>query len=162
MYIDVLDKFVEQYNNTKHSSIKMTPRQASMKKNEDKVYNNLYGDMVESSSKGKAKFKLGNLVRIPRKRGVFEKGYTVRWTEEVFKVVGIFHTNPITYKLEDLNGEEIQGSFYEQELQKSRQQVYRIEKVLKKLGNKVYVQWAGYVESFNSWIDADSVERTDK
>ena len=105
----------------------MTPVEASMKKNEKKVFKNLYGDI--SVDKKKPKFSLGDFVRIPRKKGTFEKGYTPRWTEEVFKVVEILHSVPITYKLEDLSGEEIQGSFYEEELQKSTQQVYRIEKV---------------------------------
>ena len=88
VYIDILQDLVKQYNNTKHSSIKMTPVEASMKKNEKKVSDNLYGDI--SISKKKPKFKLGDFVRIPRKKGVFEKGYTPRWTEEVFKVVENF------------------------------------------------------------------------
>ena len=110
-YLDILPNILEQYNNTKHSSIKITPMEASQKKNEGIVYFNLYGDTKPSS---KPKFKVGDKVRISKyKRKVFDKGYTPNWTEEVFTVDKIQYTIPITYKLKDLSNEEIQGSFYE-------------------------------------------------
>ena len=85
--------------------------EASQKKNEGIVYFNLYGDTKPSS---KPKFKVGDKVRISKyKRKVFDKGYTPNWTEEVFTVDKIQYTIAITYKLKDLNNEEIQGSFYE-------------------------------------------------
>ena len=59
----------------------------------------------------------------------------------------------MTYVINDLNGEEIIGTFYGKELQKTNQQEFRIEKVIKKKGNKLYVKWKGYDSSFNSWID---------
>ena len=61
--------------------------------------------------------------------------------------------DPITYKLKDLNGEEINGSFYEQELQKTTQEMFRIEKVIRRKGDKSLVKWMGYPVEFNSWID---------
>ena len=101
-YLDMLPKLVKQYNNIKHSSIKMTPAEASKKKNEGTVYFNLYGDM--EPLKQKPKFKPGDKVRISKyKRKTFDKGYTPNWTEEVFTVDNIQYTNPITYKLKDLN-----------------------------------------------------------
>ena len=75
----------------------------------------------------------------------------------MFKIVEIVYTNPITYKLRDLNDEEIEGSFYEQELQKTKQQLYRIEKVLKKKGDKMLVKWKGYSDKFNCWIHKTDV-----
>ena len=75
---------------------------------------------------------MGDEVRITKKKKVFEKGYTTRWTEEIFTIKEIQNTNPITYKLEDLQGEEIKGTFYEPELQKTEQQVFRTEKIIKK------------------------------
>ena len=63
------------------------------------------------------------------------------------------YTDPITYKLKDLNGEEIKGSFYEQELQKTTQEMFRIEKVIRRKGDKSLVKWMGYSEEFNSWVD---------
>ena len=62
-------------------------------------------------------------------------------------------TVPWTYAIDDLNSEEITGTFYEKELQKIDQQEFRIEKVIKKKGDKLYVKWIGYDNSFNSWID---------
>ena len=60
---------------------------------------------------------------------------------------------PLPYLISDLNREEIIGSFYEKELQKSNQKQFRIENVIKKKGSKLYVKWKGYPDSFNSWID---------
>ena len=152
-YLDMLPKLVKQYNNTKHSSIKMTPTEASKKINEGTVYFNLYGDM--ETSKQKPKFKVGDNVRISKyKRNVFDKGYTPNWSEEVFKVDEIQHTNPITYKLKDLRDEDIQGSFYEPELLKAEQKVFRIDKVIRRDYKKkmALVKWKGYSDEFNSWI----------
>ena len=105
----------------------MTPTEASKKKNEGAVYFNLYDDMVQLSSK--PKFRVGDKVRISKyKRNVFDKGYTPNWTEEVFIIDKIQYTNAITYKLKDLNDEEIQGSFYEPGSLKAKQDVFRIEK----------------------------------
>ena len=157
-YLDMLPKLVKQYNNTRHSSTKMTPTEASKKKNEGTVYFNLYGDM--ETSRQKPKFKVGDKVRISKyKRPVFDKGYTANWTEEVFTVDKIQYTNPITYKLKDLSGEEISGSFYEQEMQKAVQDVYRIEKVIRRDARKgkALVKWSGYPEKFNSWVDINDL-----
>jgi hypothetical protein len=79
------------------------------------------------------------------------------WTEELFEISTIQYTIPITYKIKDMNGEEIKGTFYEQELQKSSQEVFRIEKVLKTKGNKLLVKWLGYSDDFNSWINKEDV-----
>ena len=152
-YLDMLPKLVKEYNNTKHSSIKMTPIEASKKKNEGTVYFNLYGDMEPLSTK--PKFKVGDKVRISKyKRNVFDKGYTPNWTEEVFTVDKMQYTNPITYKLKDLRGEDIQGSFYEPELLKAKQDVFRIDKVIRRNYKKkqALVKWKGYSDKFNSWI----------
>jgi Chromo (CHRromatin Organisation MOdifier) domain len=80
------------------------------------------------------------------------------WTEEIFTVSAIQQTNPITYKIKDMNEEEIQGTFYEQELQKTHQDTFHIEKVLKTKGNKILVKWKGYSDDFNSWVDKSDIE----
>ena len=151
-YIDVLPDLVEDYNNTVHSSTKLTPIEASKEKNELKVWRNLYPDRYKTSRLN-PKFSVGDEVRITKKKKVFEKGYTTRWTEEIFTIKEIRETNPITYKIEDLQGEEIKGTFYEPELQKTEQQIYRIEKVIKKEKGKSLVKWKGYPDKFNSWVD---------
>ena len=101
----------------------------------------------------RAKFKTGDKVRILKKKGLFEKRFNPNWIEEVFTVSKIQRTNPVTYKITDLNDEEIQGTFCEQELQKTSQEVYRIEKIVKKGKTRSLVKWKGYPESFNSWVD---------
>ena len=131
VYIDILPDLVEDYNNTRHSSIKMTPVEASKKKNELTVWRNLYPDRIKNIDIN-PKFSIGDKVRISKKKKTFEKGYTTRWTEEIFMITKINHTSPVTYKIFDLNGEEIDGTFYEPELQKTSQQFFRIEKVIEK------------------------------
>jgi len=150
-YIDVLDDFVERYNNTRHSSNEMTPVETSKKENEVRVYRNLYPDLTRRPMR--AKFKVGDKIRIQKTKGLFEKGFTPNWTEEVFTVSKIKRTKPVTYIITDLNDEEIQGTFYEQELQKTLQDVYRIEKIVKKDKTRSLVKWKGYPECFNSWVD---------
>ena len=151
-YIDILPDLVEDYNNTKHSTIKMTPVEASKKENELTVRRNLYPDRLKIYDL-RPKFSVGDEVRISKKKKTFEKGYTTRWTEEIFTITRIQNTNPITYKIADLKGEEIDGTFYEPELQKTSQQVFRIEKVIEKGKNKSLVKWKGYSDKFNSWVD---------
>lgn len=101
-YIDILDKLVNIYNNTKHSSIKMTPAIASEKKNENLAWMKLYS--LRSQKYGneaihqiKPKFAVGNIVRITKKKTIFEKGYTPRWTEEIFTILQVHYTDPPTY-----------------------------------------------------------------
>ena len=103
------------------------------------------------------KFSIGDNVRITNKKNLFDKGYTQRWTEESFKISKIQLTIPVTYKITDYNGEEIQGSFYEQELQKTSQDTFRIEKVLRRKGDKSLAKWMRYPKLFNSWIDTKSM-----
>ena len=88
---------------------------------------------------------------------MFDKGYTQRWTEEVFKISKIQLNIPVTYEITDYNGDEIQGSFHEQELQRTSQGTFRIETVLKRQGDKSLVKWMGYPKSFNSWIDTKAI-----
>ena len=87
-------------------------------------------------------------MRISKYKNIFAKGYTPNWSEEVFVIKKI----PWTYVIDDLNAEEITGTFYEKELQKIDQQEFRIEKVIKEKGDKLYVKWKGYDNSYNSWI----------
>ena len=156
-HIDVLDALIHQYNNKHHSTIKMTPVEASLKINENKVWRNLYPS--NENRPIKPKFSVGDRVRITKKKTVFNKGYMPRWTEEVFTIASIQYTVPPTYKIKDDNGEEIQGTFYEQELQKTSQEVFRIEKVIKTCGNKSLVKWLGYPDSANSWVDNKELVR---
>ena len=152
VYMNVISDLVREYNNTRHSSIKMTPMKASKKENKLRVWRNLYPEHLEIHDI-KPKFSIGDKVRISKKKKTFEKGYTTRWTEEIFTIVEVKLTSPVTYKIADLNGEEIKGTFYEPELQKTSQELFRIEKVIKRGKKKSLVKWKGYSDDFNSWID---------
>ena len=154
VYWNKLDKLVDDYNNTYHSSVQMTPTEASKKENENKVFANLYGDVIYLKPKN-PKFSIGDKVRVSKyKRRVFDKGYTANWTEEVFVVDKVMLTKPVTYYIVDLLGEKVEGSFYEKELQKAKQQNFRIEKVVRrdKKKKKALVKWKGYSNKFNSWV----------
>ena len=110
--------------------------------------NDYYAEYNEIlSNKKDPKFKVGDNVRISKYKNIFAKGYTPDWSEEVFVINKIKNTVLWTYAISDLNGEEITGSFYEKELQKTSQKEFRIEKVLKRKGDKLYVKWKGYNNS---------------
>ena len=94
----------------------------------------------EESNEKDPKFKVGDRVRISKFKNVLAKGYTPNWSEELFVVKEIKDIVPWTYITNDLNGEEIVGSFYEKELQKTNQKEFRIEKVIERKGNKLYVK----------------------
>ena len=93
-FVDVLDLLVDQYNNAIHSSIKMTPKKASREENENKVWRNLYPEFGGNALA--PKFSVGDHVRITKKKKTFDKGYTQRWTKEVFKISKIQLTIPVT------------------------------------------------------------------
>ena len=92
-------------------------------------------------------------MRISKYKNIFAKGHTSNWSEEIFVIKKIKNAAPWTYVINDLNGEEIIGTFYENELQRANQEEFRIEKVIKKKGDKLYVKWKRYDNSFNTWID---------
>ena len=155
-YFNILEQIVNSYNHNFHRSIKMSPSDVN-KDNEKQVYENLYGDHKLSSHK--FNFEIGDLVRISKLKNVFEKGYTPNWTEELFTIYVQIPRNPVVYRIKDLNGEVIEGVFYEKELQKvfkKNDASYNIDKVLKKRKLKgvqqFFVSWKGYPSSFNSWI----------
>ena len=152
VYIDKLDDIVDEYNNTYHTTIKMRPID---------VKDNTYINTSKENNNKDPKFKVGDRVRISKYKNIFAKGYMPNWSEEVFVIKKVKNTVLWTYVINDLNGEEIIGTFYEKELQKTSQEEFRIEKVIRRKGDKLYVKWKGYDNSFNSWIDkASLVQRT--
>ena len=148
VYIDVLDDIVNKYNNTVHRTIKIKPID---------VTNDSLAEYNEDSNKRNPKFKVGDHVKISKYKNTFAKGYVPNWSEEVFIVNEIKNTVPWTYTINDLNGEQIIGTFYEKELQKTNQKEFRIEKILKRKGDKLYVKWKGYDNSFNSWVNKKDI-----
>lgn len=149
-WIDILSTVTDKYNSTIHRTIKMRPRDVTKKK-EKQLLKSVYNHIKIS---GYQKFGVGDVVRISKYKSIFDKGYTPSWSTELFKIIKVKITNPTTYLLEDMNGQPILGSFYEYELQKAKHSdVYLIEKILRRKGNKVYVKWLGLDNSHNSWID---------
>ena len=148
-YIDVLPSMAAKYNSTYHRSIKLSPSDARNSSNYQHVHIALYDNARKAAL---PKFHIGDKVRITRTKGTFDKGFTPNWTEEPFTISSVKASNPPTYTIKDQFGELVRGAFYEQELQLSVQEIFRIERVLKKMKNQVYVKWKGYSNVFNSWI----------
>ena len=125
VYFDVLDDVVNKYNNTVHRTIKMKPID---------VTSDSYAEYNKDSNKKDSKLKVGDHVRISKYKNIH--GYTPNWSEEVFVVSKIKNAVPCTYAINSLDGEPITGRFYEKELQKTSQKKFRIEKVIKRKGDK--------------------------
>ena len=136
VYIDKLDDIVNEYNNTYHTTIKMKPID---------VKDNTYINTDKEINNKDPKFKVGDRVRISKYKNIFAKGYMPNWSEEVFVIKKVKNTVPWTYVINDLNGEEIIGTFYEKELQKTNQEEFRIEKVIKRKGDKIMSNGKGMI-----------------
>ena len=112
----------------------------------------LNAEYNEGSNEKDPKFEVVESVKTSKYKSIFAKGYNQIWSEEVFVVSKIKNAVPWKKVISDLNGEKIAGSFYEKELRKTSQGKFRIEKVIKKKGDKLYVKWKGCDNSFNSWL----------
>lgn len=163
-YIHVLPKLMIAYNNSKHRSIKMAPNEVN-KGNSFQVWMSLYGSEIKKKIKI-PKLKVGDCVRISKNKGTFEKGYETNWSEEIFTISEIKPFPEPLYVLEDLNGETIDGMFYENELQKvsvTAGRTYKVDKILGTKGRGVskeyLIKWYGYSDAFNSWIPAADLTR---
>ena len=139
-----LDDIVGECNNAYHRKIKMKPIY---------VKDNTYNDFKKEVNDKDSKSNVGDRVRISKYKNIFAKGSAPNWSEEVFVISKIKNIVPWTYVINDLNRKEITGTFYEKELQKTNQQDFKIENVIKRKGDKLFVKWKGYDGSFNSWID---------
>ena len=148
VYTDKLDDIVNKYNNAYHSTIKMKPVDVKSNTwiNSSKEFNDKY-----------PKFKIGDIVRISKNKNIFAKGFVPDWSEEVFVIKKIKDTVPRIYVISDLKGKEIFGTFYEKILKKTNQKEFRVGKVIKRKGDKLYVKWKGYDNSFNSWTDKKDI-----
>ena len=110
-WVNILNDAVVTYNNNIHSTINMTPVDASI--NPDKVkYLFSFKNIKGKPGYAQSKLKIVYYVRIADKRNIFSKGYTSNWNRELFKVNEVLKTHPPTYKIEDINGEIIEGKYY--------------------------------------------------
>lgn len=118
-WINILDTLIKEYNyKDYHRTIKMKPFEVN-KDNEKYILNTVYSPNRDRFYE-KPKFKISDKVRITKFKSTFANKYETNWTNEIFKIHKILYTNPITYKLKDLNGEEVIGGFYNKELQKCK------------------------------------------
>lgn len=150
-YIDHLQDFVHGINNSVNRMIRQTP--ASV----------VTGKLVTHGAAKKNRLTKGTTVRISTDRATFQKGYEKGWSEEEFKITKVILGSPTTYRIEDFQGEAIDGIFYDYDLVpcENKEQLYRIERVIDKRTRKgrkqILVKWLGFTDAYNSWEDADNV-----
>ena len=128
VYTNKLDDIVNKYNNAYHNTIKMKPVDVKL---------NTYINSSKEINNKDPKFKIGDIVRISKYKNIFAKGYVPVWSEEIFVIKKVKNMVPWTYVINDISGEEIVGMFYENELQKTNQKEFRIEKVIKRKGDQL-------------------------
>lgn len=150
-WIDILQPIVDSYNKSIHSTIHMTPTEARTPQSENKLF-----ALIKQPIRGKPLYKLGQWVRIARLKGKFEKGFHGNFSAEQFKIIGIKVNKPVMYELEDYDGKNIDGSFYESELSPVKNHdFYPIEKILERRRGKALVQYLGYKEP--QWIQENQL-----
>lgn len=146
-WLDILQDVVDKYNSTVHRSIGLAPinvtfRTPLNRSNDD-----------DDGAPPKPKFKVNDMVRISKYRGVFSKGYHPQFSTELFRISRVQSTRPTTYLLEDVRGAPIKGCFYEPELMKTKHpKSFLIERVLRTKNDQLYVKWLGFDNTHNSWI----------
>lgn len=157
-WIGILDDLIENYNNSYHRTIKMSPINVNSR-NEQRLLNNVYNYEYHLNFKDKAKFKEGDPVRLSKYKNIFEKSYTPNWTTEIFRIRKVQrNTYPVTYLLKDYQDRNIKGTVYAEELQLVKYpDLYLVEKILRRRGNQVYVKWLGFDNTHNQWINENDV-----
>ena len=151
-WLTLLPMLLKEYNNSVHRTIGMKPHDVN-EKNQHIVLKRIKKNTMKKKKKKKNKFNIGDRVRISKYKMTFAKGYTPNWTNEIFTVHGIQPTVPVTYSLTDHTGEVLKGGFYEHELNKSSVgDVYLVEKILQRKGDRVRLLWLGFDGKHDSWI----------
>ena len=148
MYIDKLDDLVNEYNNTYSNTFKIEPAN---------VKSSVHIDSDAKNNDKHPKLEVSYHVRKSKYKNVFSKDYNPNWSEEVFVIKKVKNAVPWTYAISDLNGEKILGTFYEEEMQKTNQTEFRVEKVINIKGDKLYAKWKGYDNLFNTLIDKKDI-----
>jgi len=130
-WFDLSPRLVSNYNAQKHRMIGMQPVDVTLAVAE-KLLATVYSAIKIA---GPAKFKVDDSVRVSKYKTIFEKGYMPNWTTEVFKIVKVQRTNPVTYLLEDYRGKSIAGAFHEYELHRATHpDIYLVKKILRRRG----------------------------
>lgn len=161
-YVDVLQDVISSYNNSMHRAHEMTPNNVNYT-NQEEVWQRLYNQKDYTSYYSKHKFKIDDKVRISKYSTVFAKGYLPLWSEEIFIISKVHKTSPPVYSLKDEASDELEGTWYEPELQKVdvKYETYKIESILgqRKINGKTQylVRWVGYPPSFDSYVNKNDL-----
>jgi hypothetical protein len=169
-YLNVLQQLVNSYNNRPHSSLfGLSPSEVNSK-NESRLWMKMYSPQHKKYSRLNRvkifKYKIGDTVRLAHSKRTFGKDYQHKWTEEIFSIRKRIRRQGIAvYEVKDYSGENVEGTFYENELQVvdvKEDTVYRVENIIaerRRRGQReVLVKWVGYDTSFNSWIPKENVK----
>lgn len=169
-YLDILDALVASYNNSTHRSISMKPNDVKAE-NEKAIFSKLYGNYFSriANKRKEASPTVGSKIRISKVKTAFEKGYLPNWTGEVFSVKKeLGHPPKRVYKIEDMLGEEIAGSFYPEEIQRVKSDpntTLPVERIIKrkkvKGKNLVFVKFLDHPDKFNRWIKESDIKNSD-
>jgi len=163
-----LQDVLAYYNAKEHSALGVSPTEASKPENEWPLMVKQYGRAAMNEPEARPKYAVGDWCRIARVKELFEKGNTARWSGERFKVMAVKEGWPSMYTLQAENGESIDGSWYEAEMQRTAaptsDDLALIEEVLKKRKRggreELFVKFLGYPDSYSRWIPASDVTRT--
>lgn len=167
-YLEVLDDLVESYNKSRHRTIGMKPYEVKTKDQARQIFHKVYDPYFLTQKKTKTMARNGSLVRMARGPELFRKGYLPNWSREVFKVTKILPTIPKkVYKVEDLSGEEITGTFYPEELQPishdPNPELVPVQEILQRKKDKAtgknlaLVKFLDHPAKFNKWIDIKDI-----
>ena len=156
-FVPVFQDLVEGYNRSYHHSIKIAPNQVNQV-NSSSVWKTLYGSKKQRLQR--PRLKVGDRVRLNKKFKQFKKSYLPGWTEEVFVVKSAHRGKVPSYKIEEWDGTPVEGTFYAQDLQKVtlEDDLFRIEKKVKRKGNKVLVQWKGWPDKYDTWLNKGALK----
>lgn len=166
-YIDNLKDVVDAYNNSYHSSIKMTPSSVN-EENESVLWQQLYLDQpkqTQQRTNKHHKYRKGTTVRVSLRKKPFEKGYTKNWSDAVYKISErLYRGNKPIYQLEDLYGRPYKNKYYEQELQPvavdENKQIAEIKQTRVRKGQKQYlVRWLNYGPQYDAWVTQEVLEK---
>ena len=139
----------------------MTPIEALKPENHDRVFRHLYSEKMKVLGEQTPKYKVGTKVRLAVRKDQFEKSYIINWSDKIYTVKQVLATRPVTYIVEDDKGEVHKGKFYEQELQRTTVDSFRVQKILKyktENGKKyALIRWMSYDQSYDSWIPIEDL-----
>jgi hypothetical protein len=159
-WINLLDEVVKNINNTPHSRFGFIPNNIN-KSNEKKIFKKFYSQPRPFAQK--LKFKLGDKVRVSDPPKMWRRGFMPHWSVQIYTIVGINKKIPPTYKLEDAGGKAVDKTYYTEELQRVKYpDVYLIEKIVAKKGDRTKVRYLGYGSEYDEWISNNNIIETEK